>query len=96
MLLWAVVKLGIARWWLRRMSESRACRNRVRPRYTQLDNAVARANLSLTLTNSSSFLLDYQTYVLYLTLNGSSTEIGAEFAGFNYTGFENEEQLGTA
>lgn len=64
--------------------------------YTQLDDAVARANLSLALTNSSSFLLDYQTYVLYLTLNGSSTDIGAEFAGFNYTGFENEEQLGSA
>lgn len=64
--------------------------------YTQLDDAIARADSSLALTDSSSFLLDYQTYVLYLTLNGSSTDIGAEFAGFNYTGFENEEQLGTA
>jgi hypothetical protein len=64
--------------------------------YTQLDDAIARANLSLALTNSSSFLLDYQTYVLYLTLNGGSDDIGAQFAGFNYTGFENEEQLGTA
>ncbi|KAL3252990.1 hypothetical protein ABHI18_009790 [Aspergillus niger] len=64
--------------------------------YTQLDDAIARANLSLALANSSSFLLDYQTYLLYLTLNGSSTDIGAAFAGFSYTGFENEEQLGTA
>ncbi|KAH8657773.1 hypothetical protein BX600DRAFT_59002 [Xylariales sp. PMI_506] len=64
--------------------------------YTQLDDAIARANESLALANSSSFLLDYQTYVLYLTLSGGSDDIGAEFAGFNYTGFENEEQLGTA
>lgn len=64
--------------------------------YTQLDDAIARANQSLASADSSSFLLDYQIYVLYLTLNGSSNDIGAAFAGFNYTGFENEEQLGTA
>ncbi|KUL81644.1 hypothetical protein ZTR_09381 [Talaromyces verruculosus] len=64
--------------------------------YTQLDDAIARANLSLALANSSSFQLDYQTYVLYQTLNGSSDDIGAAFAGFTFTGFENEEQLGTA
>ncbi|GKZ24243.1 hypothetical protein AbraIFM66951_002298 [Aspergillus brasiliensis] len=64
--------------------------------YTQLDEAIARANLSLALANSSSFLLDYQVYLLYLTLNGSSNDIGAAFAGFTYTGFEKEEQLGTA
>ncbi|KAF7539200.1 hypothetical protein G7054_g2376 [Neopestalotiopsis clavispora] len=64
--------------------------------YTQLDDAIARANESLALTNSSSFLLDYQTYLLYLNLYGSSDDIGAQFAGFNYTGFENQEQVGTA
>lgn len=64
--------------------------------YTQLDDAIARANASLASADSSSFLLDYQTYVLYLTLDGGSDDIGAEFAGFNYTGFENEVQLGTA
>lgn len=65
--------------------------------YTQLDDAVARANESLALADgSSSFLLDYQIYVLYLTLDGSSDDIGAAFAGFNYTGFENEVQTGTA
>lgn len=64
--------------------------------YTQLDDAVARANQSLASDDSSSCLLDYQTYVLYLTLNGSSNDIGAAFAGFNYTGFENEVQLVTA
>ncbi|KAM0806616.1 hypothetical protein AB5N19_06953 [Seiridium cardinale] len=42
------------------------------------------------------YLLDYQTYVLYLTLNGGSDDIGAEFAGFNYVGFEDEEHLETA
>lgn len=64
--------------------------------YAQLDDAVARANDSLAIADSSPFLLDYQTYVLYLTLDGSSNDIGAAFAGFNYTGFENEVQLGTA
>ncbi|RAH86270.1 hypothetical protein BO86DRAFT_435002 [Aspergillus japonicus CBS 114.51] len=64
--------------------------------YTQLHDAIARANLALSLANSSSFLLDYQTYVLYLTLNGASDDIGAEFAGFTFTGFENAEQLGSA
>lgn len=64
--------------------------------YAQLDDAVARANESLALAESSSFLLDYQTYVLYLNLDGSSDDIGAAFAGFNYTGFESQEQLGTA
>ncbi|KAL1869167.1 hypothetical protein Daus18300_005704 [Diaporthe australafricana] len=63
---------------------------------TQLDDAVARANQSLALADSSSFLLDYQTYVLYLSLSGSSDDIGAAFAGFNYTGFENEVSFGTA
>lgn len=64
--------------------------------YTQLDDAIARANSSLAAANSSSFLLDYQIYVLYQSLNGSSNDIGATFAGFNFTGFVNEEQLGTA
>ncbi|KAJ5716753.1 hypothetical protein N7488_002399 [Penicillium malachiteum] len=64
--------------------------------YTELENAIARANLALSLSNSSSFLLDYQTYILYLNLYGSSDDIGAEYADFSYTGFENEEQLGTA
>lgn len=64
--------------------------------YTQLDDAIARANLSLSLSNSSSFLFDYQLYVLYQTLSGSSDDIGAEYAGFSYTGFEEAEQLGTA
>lgn len=64
--------------------------------YTQLDDAVVRANQSLADAESSSFLLDYQLYMLYLTLEGSSNDIGAAFAGFNYTGFENEVQLGTA
>ena len=64
--------------------------------YTQLDDAITRANASLTSANSTSFLFDYQTYILYLTLNGSATDIGAAYAYFNYTGFLNEEQYGTA
>ncbi|KAK6193298.1 hypothetical protein LQW54_012599 [Pestalotiopsis sp. IQ-011] len=64
--------------------------------HTQLDDAIARANSSLVAANSSSVLLDYQIYVLYQSLNGSSNDIGATFAGFNFTGFLNEKQLGTA
>ncbi|KAJ5727064.1 hypothetical protein N7493_004884 [Penicillium malachiteum] len=64
--------------------------------YTELHTAIERANLALSLSNSSSFLLDYQTYILYLNLYGSSDDIGAEYADFSYIGFENEEQLGAA
>lgn len=64
--------------------------------YTQLDNAIVRANASLTSVNSTSFLFDYQTYILYLALNGSATDIGAAYAYFDYTGFLNQEQYGTA
>ncbi|PYH43476.1 uncharacterized protein BP01DRAFT_402573 [Aspergillus saccharolyticus JOP 1030-1] len=64
--------------------------------YTQLHEAIARANLALSLANSSSFLLDYQTYVLYLTLYGTSDDIGAESADFTFTGFEKAVQLGSA
>ncbi|PSR82147.1 hypothetical protein BD289DRAFT_438131 [Coniella lustricola] len=64
--------------------------------YTQLDDAIARANAALDSATSSSFLLDYQLYILYQELNGSSDDIGAAFAGFNYTGFVSEVQYGTA
>ncbi|KAJ4289049.1 hypothetical protein N0V90_011391 [Kalmusia sp. IMI 367209] len=64
--------------------------------YTQLDDAIARAISSLTAANSTSFQFDYQTYLLYLNLNGGADDIGAQFGGFTYTGFENEIQFGTA
>ncbi|KAF7906539.1 hypothetical protein EAF00_000818 [Botryotinia globosa] len=64
--------------------------------YTQLDDAIARANSALSSANSSSFILDYQTYLLYLNLYGGAHNIGAAYAGFNFTGFQNEEQFGSA
>ena len=63
--------------------------------YTQLDDAIARAKEAMESTKGPTMLLDYQIYVLYLTLDGSGNDIGAAFAGFNYTGFMNEIQAGT-
>ena len=63
--------------------------------YTQLDDAITRAKESLSDADSSSMLLDYQTYILFLNLDGGAEDIGATFAGFNYTGFVNEVQVGT-
>lgn len=34
--------------------------------------------------------LTYQVYLLYLTLHGSGDDIGASFAGYDYTGFDNQ------
>ncbi|THV53171.1 hypothetical protein BGAL_0057g00110 [Botrytis galanthina] len=64
--------------------------------YTQLDDAITRANSALSSANSSAVLLDYQTYLLYLNLYGGADDIGAVYAGFNYTGFETGEQFGSA
>jgi hypothetical protein len=55
--------------------------------YTQLEDAIARANSTLSSTTASNFLADYQTYLLYLVLDGSANDIGAVYAGFSYTGF---------
>ncbi|WKX25769.1 hypothetical protein [Tatumella ptyseos] len=63
--------------------------------YTQLKDAIARADAALASTTSSPVLLDYQIYLLYLALNGSKNDIGARFGGFNYLGFENEVRAGT-
>ncbi|MCD7933950.1 MAG: hypothetical protein LUE95_03505 [Oscillospiraceae bacterium] len=35
---------------------------------------------------------DFQVYRLYLCLNGTGDDIGASFAGFSYTGFEDSIQ----
>lgn len=64
--------------------------------YTQLESAITRANATLALPSTPSLLHDYQTYLLYLTLSGSSDDIGATFASFSFTGFVNEAQLGSA
>lgn len=72
-------------------------RNWVTPSaFSQLNDSIARANASLASPGSSSFLLDYQTYILYQAINGSASDIGASFGGFNYTGFANEIRSGSA
>lgn len=62
--------------------------------YSQLVNAIQRADAAAMSASSTSSLLDYQVYLLYLTLNGSSNDIGAKFGGFNYIGFDNELKVG--
>ena len=57
--------------------------------YDELSAAITRAKAALD-SKESSALLDYQVYLLYLTLNGSSRDIGAVYGGYKYTGFNNQ------
>lgn len=63
--------------------------------HAQLDQAIKRAAAAVASDTSSPAQLDYQIYLLYLTLNGSASDIGAKFGGYDYTGFENEISVGT-
>ncbi len=56
--------------------------------YDQLKAAIDRASEALE-SESRADLLDYQVYLLYLTLHGSADDIGASFAGYTYDGFDN-------
>lgn len=62
--------------------------------YAQLHDAIARGHAALADAASSPALLDYQVYLLFLTLHGSQDDIGARFGGFNYTGFDSEVRTG--
>jgi hypothetical protein len=57
--------------------------------YDELSAAITRAKAELD-SKESSALLNYQVYLLYLTLNGTSNDIGAAFGGYKYTGFDNQ------
>lgn len=57
--------------------------------YDELNAAIARAERVLA-SDAGSSLLDYQVYLLYLTLHGGSDDIGAKFAGYDYAGFDNQ------
>lgn len=63
--------------------------------YAQLDDAIVRASAVRADATRSPAQLDYQIYLLYLTLNGSQNDIGARFGGFDYAGFESEIRGGT-
>ncbi|BEV14355.1 hypothetical protein HBDW_11430 [Herbaspirillum sp. DW155] len=63
--------------------------------YRQLSDAIARAEGALASAASSPALLDYQIYLLYLTLNGSDGDIGARFGGYRYAGFDHAILTGT-
>ena len=57
--------------------------------HDQLAAAIARAQTALD-TETRGCMLDYQVYLLYLTLHGSANDIGAKFAGYDYIGFDNQ------
>lgn len=63
--------------------------------YSQLDNAIVRATAVRTNAASSPAQLDYQSYLLYLTLSGSRNDIGACFGGLDYAGFDNAISAGS-
>ena len=63
--------------------------------HSQLDQAIKRAAAAVASDTSYPAQLDYQIYLLYLTLNGSANDIGAKFGGYAYTGFENEIRAGS-
>lgn len=62
--------------------------------HVQLDRAIARAQAALDAAKSTDSQLDYQIYLLYLTLNGSTDDIGARFGGYSYPGFIRAIQAG--
>ncbi|MFT4081425.1 MAG: hypothetical protein QM638_02465 [Nocardioides sp.] len=47
-------------------------------------------------SGANADLMDYQTYLLYLNLHGSADDIGASFAGFSFTGFDNQIETAPA
>jgi len=63
--------------------------------HDQVSQAISRAEEALASASSPPALLDYQIYLLYLTLHGSDSDIGARFGGYRYAGFENGLKPGT-
>lgn len=55
--------------------------------HQQLQRVVVRADAALREESSSNGFLDYQTYLLYLVINGSADDIGARYAGYQWPGF---------
>lgn len=62
--------------------------------HAQLTAAIQRARAVFGSRDSQPSSLDYQTYLLYLTLDGSDNDIGAKFGGFHYAGFVREMKSG--
>lgn len=56
--------------------------------HAQLAGIIARAQAQLARPDPTGAALDYQTYLLYLALDGSDKDIGAKFGGFSFTGFD--------
>gem|GEM_PF-6081859 len=62
--------------------------------HAQLAKAIIRAQSVLDSKTSTNSQLDYQVYMLYLTLNGSEDDIGARFGGYHQQGFVRTAQNG--
>jgi hypothetical protein len=63
--------------------------------HAELATAIARAQGVLD-SGADADLMDYQTYLLYLTLHGTADDIGAMFEGFNQVGFDNQVKTAPA
>lgn len=55
--------------------------------HDELSDAIDRAKVALSRGGASN-LLDYQVYLLFLTLHGATDDIGARFAGYQAQGFD--------
>ncbi|MFD2781293.1 hypothetical protein ACFS32_09360 [Novosphingobium pokkalii] len=62
--------------------------------HAQLASVIAGAQAQLAKGDPTGAALDYQTYLLYLALDGSDKDIGARFGGFRFTGFDHEVKAG--
>ena len=57
--------------------------------YEKFREAISRAQMT-SVFDLPDDIYDYNVYLLYLANYGSSEDIGAQFAGYNYTGFDNQ------
>jgi hypothetical protein len=62
--------------------------------HAQLARIIAGAQAQLAKPDPTGAAQDYQTYLLYLALDGSDKDIGTKFGGFHFTGFDHETKAG--
>ena len=56
--------------------------------YEEVSEAISAAKAACDDYNTADEILNYRMYILYLTLNGSADDVGAQFAGYSYTGLD--------
>lgn len=62
--------------------------------HAQLASIIERAQAQMAKPDPTGAAQDYQTYLLYLALDGGDSDIGARFGGFRFTGFDHEMKAG--